>query len=622
MKATRALRLTMIALIGLLLATPASPESPSGLSSGQGPLAALVDQLVGLFPKLQGEVIEVRGSTVTLDVGVRDGARAGLEVNLFRAGREIRHPRTDQVLGRVEEPLGKARLGPVGEILSVGNLAPGVAVKPGDRFRVSSEKVHLVLLPLLAGVREGVVEAATQQLLEGLAASGRFRVSMGDTINAFLAERGIKAEDFLGGKGVNEASIRFKAENMLAVYFKRVQNRPFIEVRFFSSPEVAPLITTEFFVPRAVRVAPPTTRFSHGGPADPPAAKPRSLLARLLGSDLDVGSYSSSSESAIPLRQVARFDFPVLAMDIAVEPRSKIPRMVVSDGDQVYMYRIEGERIEPEWTKSVRSLGRVFSLQLADLYGDGNLQVLGNRYDPRAELNSFILAIRDGRPTVVVDNIREFLFAVDLTGQGVKQTLWVQRYSPSTFFTPGQADQVVIRDGKLVVARAIQAAPTFRPMGAAFSNVAGRDTRAIAFIDEHNRLRIVKEGEELWRSATPVGGGPLIVEQILEGFQGGRSKFYKIEPTPLAVDLDGDGIEELVVPQNVVREGLLAVVFKGPAGFRLQSVNSGFEGIISALGAYKTDDAVQPTMIAAVVRFSNFLKVSGETQVIMTIPQE
>jgi hypothetical protein len=101
-----------------------------------------------------------------------------------------------------------------------------------------------------------------------------------------------------------------------------------------------------------------------------------------------------------------------------------------------------------------------------------------------------------------------------------------------------------------------------------------------------------------------------------------RTKFYKIEPTPLAVDLDGDGVEELIVPQNLVREGLLAVVFKGPAGFRLQSVNTGFEGAITALGAFKTVDGAQPTLVASVVRFSNFLKTSGETQIIMTVPQE
>jgi hypothetical protein len=77
------------------------------------------------------------------------------------------------------------------------------------------------------------------------------------------------------------------------------------------------------------------------------------------------------------------------------------------------------------------------------------------------------------------------------------------------------------------------------------------------------------------------------------------------------------------VPQNGVREGLLAVVFKGPTGLRLQSINSGFEGGITCLGAYKTEDSSQPTIIAAVVHFNGvILKLSGETQIIMTVPQE
>jgi len=154
-------------------------------------------------------------------------------------------------------------------------------------------------------------------------------------------------------------------------------------------------------------------------------------------------------------------------------------------------------------------------------------------------------------------------------------------------------------------------------MGAAFSNVMRKDTRSLALIDEFNRLQIVNEGEELWRSSTPVGGGYLTVELVgaVYSSRTERSKFFKIEPTPLAVDLDGDGVDELIVPQNLVREGLLGVVFKGPAGFRLQSINSGFEGGITCLGAYKTEDAIQPTIIAAVVRYNGvLLKVSGETQ--------
>ena len=88
-----------------------------------------------------------------------------------------------------------------------------------------------------------------------------------------------------------------------------------------------------------------------------------------------------------------------------------------------------------------------------------------------------------------------------------------------------------------------------------------------------------------------------------------------MEPMPLAVDLDGDGVEEIIVPQNQV-EGHLAVVFRGPAGYRLQSINSGFEGTITGLGAIPGEDP--PTLIVAVVRFSNFAKTAGETQIIMT----
>ena len=612
----------MLALLIVLAISPAHAQQQSDPQGPAVPLTVLVNQLVDLFPRLEGEVLEVQGQSATLSAGRKDGARAGLELALFREGREIKHPKTGQVLGRAEQGLGRVTVTEAQEAFSLGTLAESSDVKPGDRFRLSSGKIRLVLLPLLGGVREGLVEAATHELVERLSASGRFQVTMGDAINVFLAQEAIKAEEFLQGKGVREAARRFKVENLLAIHFKRVQSRPFMEVRFFSLPALEPAISTAFFVPPSIRAASSATQFSSSGrDGNRPQAKQRSLLARLLGGDLEAGSYSTG-ESTIPLREVARFGFPVLAMDVSVGPRDKVPRMVVSDGERVYQYRIVGQRLEADWTFSARAPGRIISIQLVDLDGDGIFEVVGNRFHPKSGVNAFVITVKDGKPRYLAEGIDSFLFAVDGRGEGIKQTLWSQAYSPERLFNAGQASQVVVQNGSLVVEKPVRVPTGFRPMGAAFSNISGKGTRVLAHVDEFNRLQISSEGEDLWRSSTAVGGGYLTIEHVLEDMRGGRSKFYKIEPMPLAVDLDGDGIEELIVPQNLVKEGLLAVVFRGPAGYRLQSIDSGFEGGITGVGAFRTDDANQPSLVASVVRFTNIFRTAGETQIIMTIPQD
>jgi hypothetical protein len=621
-------RITALAL-GLALILPvhgpaaaqqqAAPTEPAPAAA----LTALVEQIVGLFPRVEGEVIEVRDAGLTLDVGRAGGVQPGLEVEIYREGREIKHPKTGQVLGRTEEAIGRVRVTEAQERLSQTTAPTEAVAQVGDRVRVSSAKVPVVLVPLVSGLRENLVEVATQDLVERLAATGRFRVNMGDSVASTLAQQGIKPEEFLDGKGVPEAMTSLKAPNLLALHFRRVQGRPFMDTRFFWGGRGDAVVRSAFFVPSSVRAQTQTARFSQGGPTNPQQVRSRTLLERLLGLDRSGQDGYSSGAQTLPLRQVARFTFPVLALDVAVQPSDRTPRMVVSDGDQIYMYRVVDQAFHTEWTRAVRSLGRVFSLQLADLDGDGVLEVIGNRNDPKHGLNSFVLTVKNGQPRFLVEQTQEFLFAVDAKGQGVKQTLWSQRYDIQNFFTPGQADQVVIRDGRTVTEKRVRVPQAFRPMGAAFSNITGKDTRTLAFVDSANRLQIASEGEDIWRSGTQVGGGYMVVEQELPMLhRGGRSALHKIEPTPLAVDLDGDGIEEIVVPQNIVREGLMAVIFKSPAGYRLQSVETGFAGGITALGAYRTDDALQPTLIVTVVRFGDLLKFSGETQVIMTVPQD
>jgi hypothetical protein len=609
----------LAALLGVA-SLPWAQTPPRNQQPSSTPLQAIVNQVVALFPRVSGDVLEVQGTTVTLSVGRRDGLVPGVEMSLFREGRELKHPKTGEVLGRTEKELGKLRVESVQEAYATAKVPAGTDVMPGDVARISAARQRVTIVPFVAGVRDSVVEVALNEIVDGLNRSGRIQVSMGDQVGVWAQQQGIKPEEFLDGKGLGEATTRFRVEHMLALHFKVVERKPYVEARFFSPPSTTPMLTSAAFVPASVR-AQPRERFSGGGDRQPPQPKQRSLLARILGGELEAGSYSSG-ENSIPLKEIGRFSFPLISMDVSLAPKDQIPRVVFTDGEKIWMYRVVERALEPEWTYDERwtTQGRIISVQLADLDGDGVLEVVANRYhpDPQILLSSFILGTRDGKPVTVFKNGNDFLWAVDANGDGVKKTLWAQGFSPETFFRTGTANRVLLKGDKLVREGSVRVPSTFRATGATMTNMPGKGSRALAYVDNYQRLRISLDTEETWRSSSPVGGGAYLKLELLKpstSARTSRSEFFYFEPVPLAVDLDGDGIEEIIVPQNQL-EGHIAIVFRGPAGYRFQSINSGFEGVITAIGAIPGDNP--PTLIAAVVRFTTLLKGSGETQLIMT----
>ena len=593
----------------------------SAATAQTSPIGVLVDQILSLFPKVDGDVLEVQDGSVTLSLGKKDGLAPGVELSVYREGRELRHPRTGALLGKTEESVGRVRVEQVLEAYATGRVTQATEIKPGDRVRVSAGKVTLTVVPMVEGVKDALAEAAVQALVEDLNRTGRFQIAMGDAMAAALVQEGLSRADILEGKGMAKRAERQKIENALVVLVKTVDKKPFMDVRLFSFPGPSQVLTTGLFVPASVRPA-PQGNFSASDKSRPnqTARQPQSLLSRLLTGELDSGAYSTG-EGSIPLKEIAKFPFVVLSLDIAVAPADKTPRMVVTDGHKVYLYKIVERVLEPEWTWTGNATASVFGVQLADLDGDGVLEVVVNRYHPNPGilLNSLILGSRDGKPVVLVKDINQTLLAVDATGDGVKRTLWAQDFVQTGFWKAGQVDRVALRDGRLVQEARVAVPSTFRATGATMSNIAGKNAfRALAFVDEHNRLRISMDTEEVWRSASPVGGGASKLGVEMQVGRATRTNIYIHEPNPVAVDLDGDGIEEIVVPQNQV-PGRLAVIFKGPAGYRFQSVNSGFEGTITGLGVIPGDPT--PSLVVAVTRYYGVLTTAGDTQIIMTIPE-
>src|SRR5215813_1585258 len=229
---------SLLLFLVLSSAFPAWAQSPPSTGAGPAPtpITTLVAQVVALFPKVEGDVLKVEGDHATLSVGRRDGVVAGVELMVYREGEELKHPNFVEVPARTEKTVGRLTITDVAEAYSTGRISQGNGIQPGDRARVSAGKVKLTVLPLSTGVRDTLIEAAIQELVDGLTRSGRFSIGMGDPLGLASAQQRIKPDEALEGKGIAQVAERYKAENILAVHFKRVETKPYMDVRLFELP--------------------------------------------------------------------------------------------------------------------------------------------------------------------------------------------------------------------------------------------------------------------------------------------------------------------------------------------------------------------------------------------------
>jgi len=111
-------------------------------------LDRIVSQIEALYPPLEGYVISVEGSGLTLDLKRGMAVKKGDRLKLIRYGRELFHPVTKKKIGRKETDLGEVEILDVRKDFSHARLLnPTVLAKEGDGVRSPFQKLTFLVAP-------------------------------------------------------------------------------------------------------------------------------------------------------------------------------------------------------------------------------------------------------------------------------------------------------------------------------------------------------------------------------------------------------------------------------------------------------------------------------------------
>ena len=100
----------------------------------------------------EGYVVRVDGPTVYLDWGNASGIQPKDRFSVYRPGEPLKHPKTGEILGQVEEALGEGVVDHIEEKFSVGRVEnASKPIQAGDRTRILPAAMPATAIPTPSG---------------------------------------------------------------------------------------------------------------------------------------------------------------------------------------------------------------------------------------------------------------------------------------------------------------------------------------------------------------------------------------------------------------------------------------------------------------------------------------
>jgi hypothetical protein len=484
--------------------------------------------IASYFPKVQGGVTAVHGDRLTIALGEKNGLVPGMVLTVWRDGSEILHPVTKAVIGRAEDEVGTI------EVVSVKETTSEAVMKKkekepiaGDRARITPKKISLGVLPL-QNDRPEIILGLTGRLGE----LGRFTVLGNDKVSAFLKDR-----KELDASLIKEMGSTFNLDAVVAVGIFPSEGKYIVTGRIFTADDAKPIDT---IVARLNL----TTKREALGDVRPFFAPVKDLSGKMPDLPVDARYFAIAD----------------LDGDGAVE-------YVFSDEKKLSIYRAEKSGWKEVWKEPVDKKEQEmqqFRIDVADINGNGRPEIFVTRMLD-GKVSSYVVEFENGSFRRTAD-IPGFLRVIRYPGRGL--VLIGQDYTQESFFA-GQPHEYAWSGSAYT-----PGAPVVLPKGTDLYSFVfadfGEGHPLLVSFDKERHLVVYSGDTALWKSEERYNTFETVLTKPLTGIDAAvagdsadfnkanimpgpvidKSRLVRINGRMIAVDLYGNGKDDLVVAKN------------------------------------------------------------------------
>ena len=537
----KSMMLLLLVAAVFLGAVASGAEKPFGVEEFTS-VNDIANAIASYFPKVQGEVKAVHDDLLTIAIGNKDGLKPGVIIEIWRPNKEIHHPVTGAVIGYTEDEIGDAEAVTVGDTSSTLRMIKKLHdPKPGDTARISPKKISIALIPMRAERRD-IIQELSMRLTE----LGRFSVIENDKIMVFLRDK--KQRD---AALIKELGRTFGIDVVTAVeIYPSEGGKLLVTTRMFYANEARPLGTIVAMLDLKAK----KESFAEVRPFFAP--------------DREESGFFAEGRSFTSERKVtAQLPFDAQLFAIADLEGNGMLHYVFSDGTNIHIYQQEATGWREEWSETESfAIGKMqhINIDVADINGNGKPEIFVTAMR-NGKVISYVMEYQDGSYHRIAA-MPGFLRVVKYPAKG--NILLGQGYDPNSFYI-GKPRQYSWSEGKYVGGQEFPLPRGVNLYGFVVADLGETQPFLVAF-NSSDQLVVYSNNNAIWKSEERYPAVGISVTKPLTGLDSWQEEAQehaeqtggidvilhrdkeKIKGRVIALDIKGDGKDEILVPKNGV----------------------------------------------------------------------